>query len=85
MLTTADIRERIVTQITETLEDIGVMTPRVSGSDELSGLGVSSMLYARLVLRLEAEFGVEVFTGAEQPPNVRTVDDLVNSFASAIV
>jgi hypothetical protein len=43
------------------------------------------MVYARLVLKLEAEFDVEVFSGAEQPPNVRTVDDLVDSFARAIV
>ena len=85
MLSSADIRERIVGQITETLEDIGVVAPNVSGSDELSALGVSSMLYARLVLRLEAEFGVEVFTGGEQPPQVRTVDDLVDSFVSSLV
>jgi acyl carrier protein len=85
MLSTADIRERIVGQITETLEDIGVVAPSISGSDELSELGVSSMLYARLVLRLEAEFGVEVFTGGEQPPQVRTVDDLVDSFVSSLV
>jgi acyl carrier protein len=84
MLSTADIKERIVDQIMEALEDVGVVVPGISGSDELSALGISSMLYARLVLRLEAEFGVEVFSGGEQPPNARTVDDLVDSFASAI-
>lgn len=84
MLSTADIKERIVGQIMETLEDVGVVAPSISGSDELSALGVSSMLYARLVLRLEVEFGVEVFTGGEQPPQVRTVDDLVDSFASSL-
>ena len=60
MLSTADIKERIVEELMETLEDIGVVVPGISGSDELSALGISSMLYARLVLRLEAEFGVEV-------------------------
>ena len=85
MLSTAEIKERIVEQITETLEDVGVVIPGLSGSEELKALGVSSMTYARLVLRLEAEFGVEVFSGAEQPPHVRTVDDLVDSFARAIV
>jgi hypothetical protein len=84
MLTAADIKERIVEQLTETLEDVGVVLSGVSGSDDLGALGVTSMLYARLILRLEAEFGVEVFSGGEQPPNVRTVDDLVGSFASAI-
>jgi acyl carrier protein len=85
MLSTADIKERIVERIVETLEDTGVVVPGISGSDELRALGISSMLYARLVLRLEVEFGVEVFSGAEQPPNAHTVDDLVDSFASAIV
>ena len=84
MLSTADIKETIVEQLTETLEDVGVVLPGISGADELSALGVTSMLYARLVLKLEAEFGVEVFSGGDQPPNVRTVDDLVDSFASAI-
>jgi acyl carrier protein len=85
MPSTADIKERIVEQLTETLEDVGVVLSGVNGSDDLGDLGVTSMLYARLILRLEAEFGVEVFSGGDQPPNVRTVDDLVDSFASAIV
>ena len=85
MLSTAEIKERIVEQITETLEDVGVVIPGLSGSEELSALGVSSMVYARLVLRLEAEFGVEVFSGGGQPPQVRTVDELVDSFARATV
>ncbi|MFD7134474.1 phosphopantetheine-binding protein [Streptomyces sp. NPDC059894] len=84
MLSTADIKERVVEQLMETLEDVGVVVPGIDGSDELNALGLSSMLYARLVLKLEAEFGVEVFSGAEQPPNVRTVDDVVDAFARAI-
>jgi acyl carrier protein len=84
MLSTADIRERIVEDIMETLADVGVVVSTVKGSDDLTALGVSSMVFARLLLKLEAALGVEVFSSAGQPPNVRTVDELVDAFAVAI-
>lgn len=84
MLSTTDIKERTVEQIVDVLADVGTVVTGVFGSDELAAIGVTSMVYARLVMNLEAEFGVEVFSGGEQPPTVRTVDDLVNSFSSAM-
>lgn len=85
MLSTADIRERVIEVVTDTLADFGVVVATVNGSDDLTALGVSSMAYARLILKLEAALGVEVFSGAGHPPNARTVDDLVDAFARALV
>jgi acyl carrier protein len=84
MLSATEIRHRTVEHIIEVLADDGVVVSGVDGPDDLVAIGVSSMVYARLVMRLEADFGVEVFSGSEQPPDVRTVDDLVNFFSSAM-
>jgi acyl carrier protein len=84
MLSATEIKDQTVQQIIEVLADVGVVISGVSGSDDLVELGVSSMVYARLVMKLEMEFEVEVFSGAEQPPDIRTVDDLVDFFSRAL-
>jgi acyl carrier protein len=84
MLSTTEVKNRTVEQIIEVLADDGVVVSGVSGPEELDAIGVSSMVYARLVMKLEVEFGVEVFSGGDEPPTVRTVDDLVNSFSRAM-
>ena len=84
MLSTTEIRDRTVERIIEVLADDSVEVSGVEGPDELTAIGVSSMVYARLVMRLEADFGVDVFSGGEQPPAVQTVDDLVDSFSRAL-
>ncbi|GGU84541.1 acyl carrier protein [Lentzea flava] len=85
MLTTTEIKQRIIEAVVDILAGAGEVVTGVSGSDELVALGVSSMLYARMVMKLEAEFGVEVFDSGEQPAHIRTIDDLADTFSRAMV
>ena len=59
---------------------------KLHGSENLnSALGLSSLDLATLVAQLEAELGFDPFTKSVAITSIRTVDDLVGAYRSAIV
>ena len=77
----AIIHERIYTLLRERSEKLRTL----QGSDNLnSALGLSSLDLATLVAQLEAELGFDPFTKSVAITSVRTVDDLVRAYRSAV-
>jgi acyl carrier protein len=77
----AIIHERIYTLLRERSDELRTL----QGSDNLnSALGLSSLDLATLVAQLEAELGFDPFTKSVAITSVRTVDDLVRAYRSAV-
>lgn len=54
----------------------------VRAEDRLTDLGVNSLMFARLIVGLEQDFGGDPFTsGKSSIVDVRTVGDLVDAYA----
>lgn len=83
MPSVSEIRNVALAKVVEVLEDDGVEVTEVSGEDDLTNLGVTSMVYAQLIMKLENELGVSPFENNNALPDIHTVDDLVNFFARA--
>ncbi|MFF8960136.1 acyl carrier protein [Streptomyces sp. NPDC014894] len=85
MLNRSDIASVTVKAITEILEEEGEKPSRISGGDSLTGLGVSSLVFARVAIELEDELGVDPFKeGLEGEVSVQTVDDLIDAYENAL-
>jgi acyl carrier protein len=77
----AIIHERIYTLMRERSDELRTL----HSSDNLnSALGLSSLDLATLVAQLEAELGFDPFTKSVAITSVRTVDDLVRAYRSAV-
>lgn len=83
MPSVSDIRNVTLAKVVEVLEDDGVEVTEVSGEDDLTNLGVTSIVLAQLIMKLENEFRVSPFEDDTTIPDIRTVDDLVDAFARA--
>jgi acyl carrier protein len=60
---------------------VGEEVVRLSGSEKLNAtLGLSSLELATVVVRLEAELGVDPFAKLVSITSVRSVDDLVHAY-----
>lgn len=85
MLKNIDVRSVVVREISDLLLEEGDDVATVDGQDHLHALGLNSLLLARLLVHLEGEVGVDPFVDAERAvSDVRTVDDLVNIYETAI-
>jgi acyl carrier protein len=62
-------------------ERVGEEVVRLSGSEKLNAtLGLSSLELATVVVRLEAELGVDPFAKLVSITSVRSVEDLVHAY-----
>ncbi|MFE4059195.1 acyl carrier protein [Streptomyces sp. NPDC059096] len=85
MLSRSEVEAVAVKAITEVLEEEGETAPRLSGNSTLTGLGVSSLVFARVAIELEDELGVDPFKeGPGEEAAQRTVDDLVDTYVRAL-
>ncbi|MFD0306426.1 acyl carrier protein [Streptomyces sp. NPDC127119] len=85
MLSRTEVETLTVKAITEILEEDGDTPPPISGDATLPELGVSSLVFARVAIELEDEFGVDPLKdgpGTESEP--WTVDDLVDTYVRAL-
>jgi acyl carrier protein len=73
---TAQIDRRIVAAFEQVFRNKGLKPPALSADTVLDGtLGLESMDFAEVVLRLEQAFGKDPFADGV-PPNLRTLGDL---------
>lgn len=80
MLTKTDVQSIVEKEIRKLLLESNGKADALSAQDELYDLGLNSLMLARLIIQLEAEFGVDPFTEAEAIADVRSVGDLVGAY-----
>ena len=72
----------VIEVLREVISNKGLSTPQLETETPLDGsLGLDSLDYAEVVLRLEAVFGTDPFSNS-QPPVIRTIGDLANAYAA---
>ncbi|MFJ5532629.1 phosphopantetheine-binding protein [Streptomyces sp. NPDC093261] len=84
MLKTTEVRTIVYEVVTALLREDSPEVPEVSGDQELSALGLSSLTLARLVIELEAATGVDPFSEDVVLSDVRYLDDLVGVYERAL-
>lgn len=76
-----DVQSRVAACLADVFRNKGLAVPEIGLATPLDrSLGLASLDYAELVVRLEDEFGVDPFDVAE-PPQVRTLADLAALYA----
>lgn len=74
---------KVLACLAEVFENKGLAVPELSADTPLdSSLGLQSLDYAELVVRLEDEFDIDPFDVAE-PPQVNTVAELTALYEDA--
>jgi acyl carrier protein len=82
--TIAQIQSAVHERICAVLAERGHEIQRLSGAEKLSAtLGLSSLDLAFVVAELDAELGVDPFTGLVSITSVRSVGDLVRAYQLA--
>ncbi|MGW5425194.1 phosphopantetheine-binding protein [Streptomyces sp. NPDC003943] len=84
---TLDVQTVVVDEITAVLdEDVADDLGDVTAETELSALGLNSLAFARLIIRLETKVGVDPFGDGEGEGFVtlRTVGALVQAYEQAL-
>ena len=78
---TDSIELRIIATIATVCKNKGLDVPELRPDTALNAsLGLESLDFAEIVIRLEDEFGVDPFRGSEIP-QVRTIADLTNLYS----
>ena len=72
----SDVESRVISTLRDVFENKGMAAPDLGLDTVLDGsLGLESLDFAELVVRLEAEFGKDPFA-VSAVPHVRTIGDL---------
>ncbi|MEU8997489.1 phosphopantetheine-binding protein [Streptomyces caniferus] len=80
MLNAQEIQGKIHSEIVGLLAEAELPIPVLTGSEILNKIGLSSLLLARLVIQLEAEFGFDPFEEEYVISDVRTLKALVDAY-----
>ena len=84
--TPEQIEAAVHDRIRAVLQERSAAVPAFSGADKLNAtLGLSSLDLALLVAELEIKLGVDPFAKLISITSVRTVDDLVRAYRSAVL
>jgi acyl carrier protein len=84
MLNSRNVREVIEQELRELLLDADVIGESDAIDDELFQNDVNSMMLARLLIQLEAEFGVDPFESQADIADIRTITDLARVYEQAL-
>ncbi|WP_018544624.1 acyl carrier protein [Streptomyces sp. LaPpAH-108] len=84
MLSHDTTRSIVLEAVTELLEEAGIEHADIPGDRSLTDLGLSSLLIARLIIQLEMEIGVDPFAEDLLISDVRTFDDFIDAYHSAL-
>lgn len=84
MLSRDTTRSIVVEAIAALLEESGAERSEISGSQSLIDVGLGSLLIARLIIQLETEIGVDPFAEDILISDIRSIDELVNAYHSAL-
>lgn len=75
-----DVQRRVIATLRDVFENKGLEIPELSADTPLDqSLGLESLDYAELVVRLEQEFGKDPFSTGT-PPRVQTLGDLATYY-----
>lgn len=80
MLTKSTIAERINAEIRRLLGDALDDDDILRGTDTFQQIGLNSLMLARLVIALEAEFGTDPFTQGTSIVDMHSLDDLWSAY-----
>lgn len=76
----SDVLPRVIATVQAVFENKGMDSPPLSENTPLDpSLGLESLDYAELVVRLEQEFGKDPFSSGT-PPRVQTLGDLASYY-----
>ncbi|MFC9397668.1 phosphopantetheine-binding protein [Streptomyces sp. NPDC057027] len=82
---TIDVQTVVVEEIVAVLDaDIADDLGDVTAETELSALGLNSLAFARLIIRLETAVGVDPFGEGESFAALRTVGALTQAYEQAL-
>jgi acyl carrier protein len=84
MLTTTDITATVHERIDALLKEDGKPVRLLTGDEPLARIGLSSLLLARLIIELEAEFGADPFEEDYVISDVRTVGALADAYVETL-
>ncbi|MFJ8213601.1 acyl carrier protein [Streptomyces sp. NPDC096033] len=77
-------RESIEAEIVRLVRGAGGDAPALSPTTDLVGLGLTSLMFAELLIGMEMELGVDPFQGETSIVEMRTVGDLVTAYDDAL-
>jgi acyl carrier protein len=77
-------QESIKAEIVRLLQNPHGETPTISLTSDLVGLGLTSLMFAELLIGLEMELGVDPFQAETSIVEMRTVGDLVDAYDAAL-
>lgn len=83
MLTRSEIRSTVYAEILNLLAEAGTEVARLSGTEALHELGLTSLLLARLIIQLETAVGVDPFAERAVLSDIGSVDALVAVYDEA--
>ncbi|WP_406196282.1 phosphopantetheine-binding protein [Kitasatospora sp. NBC_01560] len=82
---TIDVRTVVVEEVAAVLDaDMADDLGDVTAETELSALGLNSLAFARLIIRLETAIGVDPFAEGEGFAALRTVGALAQAYEQAL-
>jgi acyl carrier protein len=84
MLNSRNVREVIEQELRELLLEADVIGESDAIDDDLFQNDVNSMMLARLLIQLEAEFGVDPFESQADIADIRTITDLARVYEQAL-
>ncbi|AGL20658.1 acyl carrier protein [Actinoplanes sp. N902-109] len=81
-----NVHHAVRREIREVLQEEGQPVPpaELAGDTPITDLGLESLMFARVILRLEQELGVDPFATDAVVADVRTVDDLAGAYERAL-
>ena len=77
-------RESIEAEIVRLVQGAGGDAPTIFLTTDLVGLGLTSLMFAELLIGMEMELGVDPFQGETSIVEMRTVGDLVKAYDDAL-
>ncbi|TGA95332.1 phosphopantetheine-binding protein [Streptomyces sp. MZ04] len=84
MLSIDTTKKIVIENLTDLLQEAEVEHGEIAESDLLTGVGLSSLLLARLIIQLELETGIDPFAEDLLISDVRTVKDLIDAYHSRL-
>jgi len=77
---TNDVQKRVISTLRDVFDNKGMVPPDLNLDTPLDhSLGLESLDFAELVVRLEQEFGKDPFSSGT-PPRVQTLGDLASYY-----
>jgi acyl carrier protein len=81
---TSEVRTVVHQQIQDLVIEVNSEAMPLSGDEQMTDLGLNSLMLARLIIQLEADVGVDPFAEDVVLYDVRSVNDMVTVYERAV-